>query len=100
MHVSITNQSDRKVVSTMCVDRETHSCIVLQADLDHLDQLVSMAGSLHVSEVRIIVTPFSDAVGFLEEMGWEPIPNAIVMRKATNMPGKKRKTNESIPGSM
>jgi hypothetical protein len=73
------NQTTKEVEGVLCVNRETHTCIILQADVDRLEDLVAIARAMKVPNVQLIVP--KAAVKELEAYGWAPIPDLVVVTK-------------------
>jgi len=81
MHITITNDSD-EIMGVLCVNRETQTCIVLQADVECLEDLVQIGSSLKAPKVHLFVP--KDSVSELEPYGWKRDKSLVVLTKERN----------------
>lgn len=79
MHITLKDQVTKEVEGVLCVSRDTQTCIILQADVDRLEDLVAIARAMKVPNVRLIVP--EAAVEELEAYGWVPAPGLVVVTK-------------------
>jgi ABC-type branched-subunit amino acid transport system substrate-binding protein len=81
MHVILREQEAPGEESTMCIERNAQSAIILKGDFDQLDQLVQIAASMKVPEVLLLIDPGS--VSTFEEVGWEVSDRVVMKKKAS-----------------
>lgn len=86
MHVVLTNQGTGKVEATICIDRASHTCYVLFATDDRLEDAVSIAKAQKASEIRLIVNV--EDVAYLESLGWRRAQHRVLMIR-----GEEKTTN-------
>jgi len=79
MHISIRNEDTGEVDGVLCVDRAARTCIVLQADVEKLDDLVQVAFAMKAPEVFVFVP--KAAVKELEIYGWTKSSELVLMSK-------------------
>ena len=82
MHIIISDQYDKdSTPSVMCVDREARSCLILRAEVEKVDTLVTMAAALKAPYVRVILgTDDVDAAKVFESLGFKQA-HLMVMEK-------------------
>ena len=79
MHIILRNQVTSQVEGILCVERETKTCIILQADIDRLEDLVTIARGQKIPAVWLIVpVAVSDQ---LAAQGWKPLEGFVVLFK-------------------
>lgn len=81
MHVAISDPETGQSLGTICIDRSTQTCYILQADIEQLDTLVAIARAQKVPQV-ILVTPIQ-GVEELQSLGWVIARDKVVMMKGS-----------------
>jgi hypothetical protein len=79
MHYIIKNQVSGQIEGILCIERESHTGIILKADIDRLSELVSIARGLKVPSVQLIVP--KTITEQLEAYGWKLVTELVVMTK-------------------
>jgi hypothetical protein len=88
MHISVKDQTKDQKPAIMCVEREIRTCIILNADIDKVETLATLAEAIGVTEILILAKP--NDVDALYEQGWEPScpPTCVLLVK--KLKGNKR----------
>jgi hypothetical protein len=79
MHVIIKDPATGDVLGTLCVDRASGSCIVLDAELETLGDLAEIARSLKVPSITLVVP--KEAISELEAVGWKRDKERVVLTR-------------------
>jgi hypothetical protein len=79
MHVILRGQVTKDIEGVLCIERDSHTAIILHADIDRLDDLVAIARGLKVPKVLLMIPP--NAVEQLEAYGWKVLSDLVVMSK-------------------
>ncbi len=78
MHIHVDDQESGATL-TLCVERETHTCIVLRGDITLLDKALAIAASMKVGVTRMFV--HQNAVEELRTAGWEVVDDLVVVEQ-------------------
>jgi hypothetical protein len=63
----------------MCIEREIRTCIILNADKEKLDTLVTLANAIGVTAVYLFAK--TQDLPALRDAGWEDSPERTLMVK-------------------
>lgn len=78
MHIHVDDQETGATL-VLCVERETRTCVILRGDITLLERALSVASSMKVGVVRMIV--HTNAIKDLEAQGWRVVPEHVVVER-------------------
>lgn len=79
MHVILKDPTTGQQEGLVCIERSTHTCFVLSADIERLNDLVKIAQAQKVPEVFLVVP--EAAVQELEDLGWKRADKALLVMR-------------------
>lgn len=79
MHITLEDPTTKEVLAVLCVDRKARTCTILQCDIDHINEVTSIALGMKIAGVRMIVP--LEIVGELEDLGWKKLETSVAMEK-------------------
>lgn len=83
MHITLKNESTGEIEGVICINRESQTCTILRADIEHLDDLVQLASAMKAP--RVLLSAPQATVEELESYGWTKVLDLVLMsKKGTN----------------
>jgi|WetSurSiteA1Bulk_404760.scaffolds.fasta_scaffold07815_5 hypothetical protein len=82
MHIEVKDPLKKDIVGVLCIERDSHSAIILEAEIEYLETLVSIAKSQKVPLVTLVVP--HGAVPELQALGWQVDDTRVVLTKGGN----------------
>jgi hypothetical protein len=79
MHISVREQTKDGKPAVMCVEREIRVCIILNADVDKVQTLATLAEAIGVSDVMLLAKT-KDVEALLAD-GWMPAETPVLLVK-------------------
>ena len=71
MHITVANQEGHNNDSVLCIERKAGTSVVLHAEAEHLTSLLTIARSMKVDEILILVgKDQQDLYQILRDDGW------------------------------
>lgn len=82
MHLTMKDQDQHGKTHIMCMERSVQVCIILNTDPEHAETYVTLAGSVGISEVFLLVRDTKRLVEYLEN-NWTTPQGTVLLSKRT-----------------